>query len=1814
MIANSHYICHFTPDDKFIDMVLGEFDILPVPSRFFVFGEPRKLTYVKTPLVEFATQEQAQEVVCAQECVAIIFHSLTADCVQLLKTVPPDKLVIWLGWGYDYYDLLLGSVYPEGRFQTATRDLLHGLYGEKFPGMPGSMGSGVSQQFRELINRIDYFACMDNEYDLIRQYHPWFRPKLFWPWSYSCAEDGRRSGGSDILIGNSASPENNHLDTFKVIRERFDIVGRRIVVPLSYGDMHYREHVVRAGKQLFGDKFQPLLGYMSRAEYFESLSSCGFVVMNHSRQQAIGNVSAALLSGARLFMNPLSPLYDYLNARGFFVDELSEASGDLSPLSIEQRLVNKKLILETWGCDAHQSQLIALAILIQKHLDRAPGRLSVSAASISPEPTPFFSIVMPMYNRERYVKEAIDSVLAQSDTDFELIVVDDGSSDRSLEIVGRINDHRLRLVRSQHGGGAAARNNGIEAARGEFIVWIDSDDRQAPGALAALRRAVQACPDADIYYGDLEIFDDTQPGKRWYTSYPDFYGEAMLPRLIRGNCLPNPGTAVRRSLYQCYGGYDVSFVRCHDYQMWSRLADSACFKKVDGILCHWRQHGESLSSAKTRAFEAKVAQDIVDRYPPSRLFPDLRDDAQGQGTALWRVSQIHQELGEPAQALRTAYRALTLGVGDQERIKELERLSGSRYEPFFSVVLTTFNRPQLLLDALASLGKQQFRDFEAILVNDHGEEVEPLLARFSYRITYVRQGRNQGPAAARNAAHCLARGRYVVYLDDDDIFLPDHLQTLAGALQEHPGEVVYSDALFVAERIENDVRHSLKEERRYPHDNYSRERLFVDNYIPVNTFAWPREVAAEVGEFDETLSGLEDWDFLLRLAARLPFHHVQRETVQVRMRVGDATPDRRSQQAFKDYPVLYRELYSRHSDLGDPEVKRQRTAKLKQLGQVPNANSGELVRTWLAARRPNAIQQRLIEQFLQSNQNGPRIGVLILDLQGDADAITQTLDSLQEEQQGYRNLQVRALTVGDFADDSSLLVKIERNNHIDVLNQAVFSMDSDWCVLVCAGERFTASGLLIAALELVAAPDCRAIYADEIQVAANGEPQAVLRPDFNLDLLLSFPSMARHWLFRRDVLVDAGGFDADYAQALEFELVLRLIEQGGLDGLGHVSEPLVISAALQLEDSTDERKAIERHLSARGYVDASVEAVQPGRYRLSYGHAGQPSVSIIVPALAPLAKLQRCVESILENALGVPFELLLLARDGQGDEVRVWLESLASMGEETLRVLTDGAGGTLAFAQNKAAQSARGSHLLFLAADTVVLQANWLEVLLNYAQRPEVGAVGAKLLSSDGSIRHAGYILGLNGPVSSPFAGQSIESVGYMHRLEVDQNYSAVSGACLMISSSAFRELGGFDNDVEAANWADVDFCLKAKQQGLLTVWTPHVRLMKEAASVELSTTEQDALYSRWLPLLARDPAYNQNFSLAMPGGFKLADTQISWRPLDIWRPLPVVLAHPADTMGCGHYRVMQPFNALREAGIVDGALSVGLMHVVDLERYNPDAVILQRQIGEERLEAMRRIKAFSRAFKVYELDDYLPNLPMKSVHRQHMPKDIVKSLRRGLSYVDRFVVSTEVMAEAFAAFHPDIRVVRNRLDPRWWSDLPASARQASQKPRVGWAGGSSHTGDLEMIADVIKELASEVEWVFFGMCPEKLKPYVHEFHEGVAIESYAKKLASLNLDLALAPVEQNLFNECKSNLRLLEYGACGFPVICSDVRCYQGDGLPVTRVKNRFRDWVDAIRSHINDLDAAARAGDDLRAAVLGRWLLEGENLEAWRKAWLPG
>jgi O-antigen biosynthesis protein len=153
------------------------------------------------------------------------------------------------------------------------------------------------------------------------------------------------------------------------------------------------------------------------------------------------------------------------------------------------------------------------------------------------------------------------------------------------------------------------------------------------------------------------------------------------------------------------------------------------------------------------------------------------------------------------------------------------------------------------------------------------------------------------------------------------------------------------------------------------------------------------------------------------------------------------------------------------------------------------------------------------------------------------------------------------------------------------------------------------------------------------------------------------------------------------------------------------------------------------------------------------------------------------------------------------------------------------------------------------------------------------------------------------------------------------------------------------------------------------------------------------------------------------------------------------------------------------------------------------------------------------------------------------------------------------------------------------------------------------HTGDLALIVEVVEALKDEVEWVFMGDIHPALKGVVRERHGFVPIERYPEALAALDLDLALAPLESNSFNEAKSHLKLIEYGVLGYPVVCSDVTAYQGD-FPVTRVPNSGKAWIAAIRERVCEPAALAASGDRLRDHVLAHWLLEDRG-DQWMAAW---
>ncbi|WP_095122721.1 TIGR00180 family glycosyltransferase [Pseudomonas sp. Irchel s3f10] len=540
--------------------------------------------------------------------------------------------------------------------------------------------------------------------------------------------------------------------------------------------------------------------------------------------------------------------------------------------------------------------------------------------------------------------------------------------------------------------------------------------------------------------------------------------------------------------------------------------------------------------------------------------------------------------------------------------------------------------------------------------------------------------------------------------------------------------------------------------------------------------------------------------------------------------------------------------------------------------------SGRLLQ-WLAARTPAIEQLESIGQHLATEGGGPQFGIFLLDLDNDIDKLQVSLDSLLE---GHcKAFRIVVFTTGEApaattAQNTLHFVRVTQSNFVDKLNQSAQQSPSDWLLLGEAGDQFTASGLLRASLELMSAEGVRAVATDEIQRKDNGALVDVFRPGFNLDLLQSVPAlMARHWLIRREVLLDAGGYQADFSKALEFDLLLRIIEQGGLDGLAHLDEPLLITQAAELEENVHERQALLRHLGNRGYK-AKVTSTAPGTWQIDYRHTEQPLVSIIVPVIDDLPVLRRCLEGVLLRTRYSRYEVLLAANANQSAAVNDWLGTLRHAKVNVLRA--DQPLSEVAL-YNAASEQAQGEYLVLLAADSEIVNPNWIDSLLNHAQRPEVGIVGAKLVDRDGNIAQAGLILGLNDGVGSAFIGDKHAAAGYMHRLAVEQNYSAVSKVCLMVRKELFNVLGGLDEVTFVEGYADVDLCLKAGQAGYLTVWTPLVQVLHTG---ELPQAPQAlaALREKWSDVFAQDPAYNANLALSGKGFTLGENASINWAQL----------------------------------------------------------------------------------------------------------------------------------------------------------------------------------------------------------------------------------------------------------------------------------------------------------------------------------------------
>ncbi|MBC3437632.1 glycosyltransferase [Pseudomonas sp. BW16M2] len=1185
-------------------------------------------------------------------------------------------------------------------------------------------------------------------------------------------------------------------------------------------------------------------------------------------------------------------------------------------------------------------------------------------------------------------------------------------------------------------------------------------------------------------------------------------------------------------------------------------------------------------------------------------------------------------------------------------------------QPLVTIAIPAFN-PDFFRSTLNSALTQDYPNLEVVVCDDSaGSDIEAIchaLSEGSNRILrYVRNPRRLGFAG--NLMACLEQssGDYIKFLCDDDTLLGYCVGLQVNALEGRPGVsmvigqrlVCAADDVLLPSRPLNfiispesavlkgtDLLDSIADNVPNLFGGISHalfRRAQVEEYLPTLV----QEGHGFIARLDLALytcllrrgdlCSLEQILSLERVyPGRLSHQSSMIEAAKVETewlrqmlaaRTGDAAP--------AVGWVRYLPLASYPAGEGQAwEEVDMRAAFSKQMANY-NQQVGtysldftELYEQWLAHRELSPGQARLLPKRLEQWPVLPRIVAVVLCNEGEGEALRATLDSLAAQSYAASRILMVAPAVVEGLAEEVRFIRRRGHGFAELEQWLDGNEQAEWVYLLRAGDRLHPHALVIMAERMALRADCACLYSDEGSHDGLAPSHPILKPDFNLDLMRSLPYVGRLLAFRCSVLRNLGGFDERFAALAPHDLLWRIVEQHGLQAVEHVAEVLVHCKETYAhwlghpEGVGQAVQVVEAHLQRLG-VGAQVAGVEGGMVsRVTYLHDHTASVSILIHAGTQLSVLMRCLQSLLANTAYAGFEVLLVADEQTPADVLDWLSAMAGMGSEQLRVIQVTGRGR-AQSLNLACQQARGDYLLLLENTCVVYESQWLQELMQHAQRPEVGVVGPKLFSSDGNVVSAGLVLGLNGLVGSAFVGCAVNAESYMNRLGMVQNWSALSLDCLVIRRELFTELGGLDTASLEESLFDADLCLRVREKGYLAVWTPFSKVVRfpsaphEGEVVQLGSADSDVFFERWLPWIARDPAYNRNLSLKLANFNFEPGLRSGWDPF-MARAMPSVLGLPSNTSAIGHYRVVQPFTELEQRGWIQGRINYSTPGLIELERERPDVLILQCRYMPHSIRELSQLKRYSGARRIYELDDYVIEPSQKNDHVRNLPGNIRELVREGVGLCDRVVVSTEPLADALSSMHDDIRIVPNMLSAPLWTGL-TSERQTSARPRVGWAGGTSHRGDLELLLEVIKTLANEVDWVFFGMCPEMLRPYVKEFHPGISFADYPRKLASLNLDLALAPLEQNLFNDCKSNLRLLEYGACGFPVICTDTKAYAGY-LPCTRVKdNSSGQWLEAIRMHLADPQASYRQGDALREAVLRDYLLTPHHLQHWANAWL--
>lgn len=466
-------------------------------------------------------------------------------------------------------------------------------------------------------------------------------------------------------------------------------------------------------------------------------------------------------------------------------------------------------------------------------------------------------------------------------------------------------------------------------------------------------------------------------------------------------------------------------------------------------------------------------------------------------------------------------------------------------------------------------------------------------------------------------------------------------------------------------------------------------------------------------------------------------------------------------------------------------------------------------------------------------------------------------------------------------DNRVLYRRLGSNKGISENTNACIDMATGDYIGLLDHDDLLHSAALFEVMKAICEQDADFIYTDEKNFFRNPNDGYAphCKSDFAPDMLRSYNYICHFTVFSRQLMESAGGkFRAEFDGSQDYELILRLTEKA--EHIVHITKSLYYWRIHETSTSYDvstkpyitdaAKKALAEHLE-RIKLPARVEDSRISSiYRIHYEIKGTPLVTILIPNKDHVDDLKKCIQSIVEKTTYLNWEIIIIENNSTEKRTFEYYREL----EMDPRIRVVGWIGPFNYSSinNYGVQYARGEHILLLNNDTEVISPDWLEEMLMFSQRPDVGAVGAMLYYPDDTIQHAGIIVGLGGVAAHSHKHFRRGDGGYANRLALAQNLSAVTGACMMLRREVWDQVGGLDESfVVALN--DVDLCLRIRQAGYLVVWTPYAELYHyESKSRGYEDTpdkkarfadEKERFKLRWKQEIARgDPYYNPNLTL----------------------------------------------------------------------------------------------------------------------------------------------------------------------------------------------------------------------------------------------------------------------------------------------------------------------------------------------------------------